>query len=60
MHGGGQFFRQSERSLPDSIDDIIADLAVVFHWTPDTCHAMPLDELMAWHDKARERSQVKK
>ncbi|OPH35217.1 phage tail protein [Moraxella atlantae] len=38
----------------------MADLAVVFHWTPDTCHAMPLDELMTWHDKARERSQVKK
>jgi len=39
---------------------VIADLAVVFHWSPDVCEQMDLAELMMWHDKARERSETKK
>lgn len=34
----------------------MANLAAVFHWTPETMNPMSLDELMLWHGKAVERS----
>ncbi|MBJ9727521.1 MULTISPECIES: GpE family phage tail protein [Burkholderia cepacia complex] len=33
----------------------MADIALVFHWTPDVMNAMSLDELMAWREHARVR-----
>lgn len=33
----------------------MADIAVVFHWPPAAMDPMPLDELMAWRERARER-----
>ncbi|OTG72388.1 GpE family phage tail protein [Acinetobacter sp. ANC 4169] len=33
----------------------MADLAVVFHWTPADCDDYEIDELMAWHERARAR-----
>ncbi|MFH7805675.1 GpE family phage tail protein [Acinetobacter sp. BSP-53] len=38
-----------------STDEVIADLAVVFHWTPADCDDYELDELMEWHERARAR-----
>lgn len=33
----------------------MADIAAVFHWTPAAMDAMPLEELMQWRERARER-----
>lgn len=35
----------------------MADLAVVFHWQPETMEKMSVSELMDWRERARERSQ---
>lgn len=35
----------------------MADLAVVFHWPPSEMSAMHIDELMDWHELARERAE---
>ncbi|MFW1961107.1 GpE family phage tail protein [Acinetobacter johnsonii] len=56
MKGSNQFFCEGRgRRLPISTDEVIADLAVVFHWTPDVCDDYELDELMEWHERARAR-----
>lgn len=34
----------------------MADLAAVFHWTPDVMDKMSLRELMDWREEARKRS----
>jgi hypothetical protein len=34
----------------------MADIAVVFHWEPAAMDAMEIEELMAWRERARERS----
>jgi hypothetical protein len=34
----------------------MADLAVVFHWTPAAMDGMDVAELMQWHQRARVRS----
>ncbi|MDR5897139.1 GpE family phage tail protein [Larsenimonas suaedae] len=34
----------------------MADLAIVFHWTPTDCAALTLRELMDWRERARTRS----
>ncbi|WP_353981683.1 GpE family phage tail protein [Salinicola endophyticus] len=34
----------------------MADLAIVFHWTPADCAAFSLRELMEWRERARKRS----
>jgi len=36
----------------------MADIAVVFHWTPPVMDAMPLSELMEWREQARIRNGV--
>jgi hypothetical protein len=38
----------------------MADLAVVFHWPPPAMESMTLDDLMMWHDLARQRAEVQK
>lgn len=35
----------------------MADIAVVFHWPPDTMNPMDLDELCAWRARATVRVQ---
>lgn len=34
----------------------MADIAVVFHWAPQTMDAFSLAELMEWRERARLRS----
>lgn len=34
----------------------MANIAVVFHWPPAAMYPMELDELMAWHERAIQRS----
>lgn len=36
----------------------MADLATVFHWSPDVMDPMPLPELMAWRERAARRTQT--
>jgi len=33
----------------------MADLAIVFHWTPADCADFTLRELMDWRERARKR-----
>lgn len=33
----------------------MADIALVFHWTPDAMADMDTEELMEWRERARER-----
>ena len=33
----------------------MADIAMVFHWTPSDMHHMSLTELMDWRERARVR-----
>ncbi|SAI47522.1 Phage P2 GpE [Bordetella ansorpii] len=35
----------------------MADIATIFHWTPAAMEAMYPDELAAWRERARVRSQ---
>lgn len=37
----------------------MADLAIVFHWSPDVMDRMPPAELMRWHTRAIERAKLK-
>lgn len=34
----------------------MADIAAIFHWTPQAMDGMDLTELMEWRERARERS----
>ncbi|MDI1224998.1 GpE family phage tail protein [Acinetobacter sp.] len=34
----------------------MANIAVVFHWSPQAYEGMALSELMEWHQKAIERN----
>ncbi len=34
----------------------MADIAAIFHWTPDTMDKYSLQELMDWREQARKRS----
>lgn len=34
----------------------MADIAAVFHWTPQAMEDLTLTELMEWRERARERS----
>ncbi|MFG6718609.1 GpE family phage tail protein [Burkholderia pseudomallei] len=33
----------------------MADIALVFHWSPEVMASMSLPELMDWRERARER-----
>ena len=46
------------RDLPSCVDDVIANIAVVFHWTPADCADFSLDELMQWEQRAIKRTQT--
>lgn len=36
----------------------MADIAVVFHWSPSAMDGMDLQELMAWRERARQRYET--
>jgi hypothetical protein len=42
-----------------TVNDLMADIATVFHWPPSEMYAMQLDELLDWRHKAMIRSGVK-
>ena len=62
MHGVCNFFHEGKNgdgslTVPESVEDAVADLAIVFHWTFVDCADMNLNELMNWREKARQRSE---
>ena len=36
----------------------MADIAMVFHWSPETMNAMSIEELAGWREKARIRFEA--
>ncbi|WP_419693147.1 GpE family phage tail protein [Mannheimia haemolytica] len=44
--------------MPQFVDDAIADIATVFHWTPSAFDEMTIVELGQWREKARLRNGV--
>jgi hypothetical protein len=38
----------------------MADIATVFHWTPEAMYPFSLAELMEWRERARERYESDK
>lgn len=38
----------------------MADIAVIFHWGPESMDPLPLIELMVWRERARVRSEPPK
>ncbi len=62
MYGMRRFFRERKGSdgsliIPETVEDAIADLAIVFHWTFNDCADMTLAEVMNWRERARQRSE---
>ncbi|WP_323128069.1 GpE family phage tail protein [Acinetobacter pittii] len=43
-------------SITPTVDDAIANIAVVFHWPPQAFRDMSLSQLMQWHQKAIDRN----
>ncbi|WP_336931193.1 GpE family phage tail protein [Acinetobacter tandoii] len=58
--GVNQFFGECEGKIPSSVDEVIANLAVIFHWTPKDCEDFEIEELMQWNERAKARSEVQK
>ncbi|MFP4700260.1 GpE family phage tail protein [Pasteurella multocida] len=44
--------------IAQSVEDAIADVAMVFHWQPSAFDDMTFSELMEWREKARQRVEV--
>ncbi|MHB1430073.1 MAG: GpE family phage tail protein [Rhodocyclaceae bacterium] len=69
-HAGGRshrkFFRPETSAgrspdqlvIPDQVEDAIADIATVFHWSLESISTMSIHELAVWHGKALERYGV--
>ncbi|WP_245609627.1 GpE family phage tail protein [Trabulsiella guamensis] len=38
------------------MDDLVADIAVVFNWPPSEVFAMELGDVIAWRERAAARS----
>ena len=57
---GGRFFiaEIGTVKLPASliVDDLMADIAAVFHWQPSELFAMSLTEIIGWRRRALLRS----
>ncbi|WP_322090665.1 GpE family phage tail protein [Enterobacter roggenkampii] len=45
-------------TFPDnlSVDDLMADIAVIFHWPPSELNSLNVTELITWREKALQRS----
>jgi hypothetical protein len=39
-----------------SVDDLMADIAVIFHWPPSELYALSLSDLLTWRELALKRS----
>ncbi len=39
-----------------TVDDLVADIATIFHWPPSVTDVMPLTEVLEWRHKAIQRS----
>ncbi|MCK6991647.1 hypothetical protein M2422_003439 [Enterobacter sp. SLBN-59] len=39
-----------------SVDDLMADIAVIFHWPPSALYSLSVTELLLWREKALQRS----
>ena len=56
--GACEFFRAEGSAgvaLPRKIEEAMADIAFVFHWTPECMGSMELAELMTWQALAVKR-----
>jgi hypothetical protein len=55
--GDRDFFSDGgdEGGEPGPIDQAIADIAAVFHWSHDRLEAMPLEDLLKWQRLAVDR-----
>lgn len=40
------------------VDDLVADIATIFHWSPSVTDVMPLTEVLEWRHKAILRNGV--
>ncbi|POY41613.1 hypothetical protein C3Z13_11150 [Avibacterium endocarditidis] len=45
--------------MPATVEDTIADIATVFHWSPNVFDEMELDELMQWRGKPVNGQNIK-
>ncbi|HDD8414447.1 TPA: GpE family phage tail protein [Escherichia coli] len=43
----------------DNVEELVADIAVVFNWSPGGIFSMPLGEVMSWRERAAQRSGVR-
>lgn len=43
----------------DNVEELVADIAVVFNWSPGEIFSMPLVEVMSWRERAAQRSGVR-
>lgn len=41
-----------------TVEDAMADIAIIFHWQPQAFEQMTFSELMQWREKARERNET--
>ena len=41
-----------------TVEDAMADIAIIFHWQPQAFEQMTFSELMQWREKARERNII--
>ncbi|MCE9992454.1 GpE family phage tail protein [Enterobacter asburiae] len=39
-----------------SVDDLMADIAVIFHWPPSELYPLSVTDLLIWREKALQRS----
>ncbi len=39
-----------------TVDDLVADIATIFHWPPSVTDVMPLTEVLEWRHRAIMRS----
>lgn len=39
-----------------TVEDLMADVAVIFHWPPSEMYSMTITELLNWREKAARRS----
>ncbi|WP_316965168.1 GpE family phage tail protein [Acinetobacter parvus] len=48
----------NDGTLPASVDEVIANIAVVFGWTPNDCAEFEIEELIQWEQRALKRHQT--
>ena len=41
-----------------TVEDAMADIALIFHWQPQAFEQMTFAELMTWREKARQRAET--